>query len=97
MHVRGIVNSEWWMGKLGLATGRSENLIMLVRVSIEELEGRAAMRKPGYVAAFKAAAKAEADGRHLLIAEEALRELWAQYTAPGLGDELLNAGGCCGG
>jgi hypothetical protein len=68
-----------------------------VRVSVEELESRAAVRRPGYVEAFKAAAKLEADGRHLLITQEALRRLWAQYTAPGLGDEVWNGGGCCGG
>ena len=69
----------------------------LIRVSIAEVESRAAVRLPGYVAAFKAAARLEADGEHLIISQEALRELWAAYTAPGLGDELLMGGGCCGG
>jgi hypothetical protein len=69
----------------------------LVRVSVAEVEGWAAMRLPGYVEAFKAAAVAEPDGQHLLITQEALRVIWSRYTAPGLGDELLNGFGCCGG
>ncbi len=71
----------------------------LVRVSVEELESRAKVRLPGYVEAFKAAARSDpVSAGHLLIPAATLRELWQQYTAPGLGDELLTAGnGCCGG
>jgi hypothetical protein len=71
--------------------------ISLIRVSLAELESRAGKRKPGYVEAFMSVAKLEEDGQHLLISEEALRHLWRTHTAPGLGDELLNQPGCCGG
>jgi hypothetical protein len=66
-------------------------------VSLAEVEARAAVRLPGYVEAFKAAAKVDpSKPGHLLISQRELRELWARYTAPGLGDELGRLGGCCG-
>jgi len=68
----------------------------LIRVSLAELESRAGKRKPGYVEAFMSVARMEADGQHLLISEDALRQLWRTHTAPGLGDELLSQAGCCG-
>jgi hypothetical protein len=63
----------------------------------EEVESRAAKRRLGYVEAFKAAATPDPDGLHLVISDQVSRELWRAYTAPGLGDELLTGGGCCGG
>ena len=79
------------------ATRHSPLTTPMIRVSLAEVESRAAIRKPGYVEAFKAAATLDPDGEHLTIPQETLRQIWAEYTAPGLGDELLNGGGCCGG
>ena len=56
---------------------------------IEEVESRATKRRLGYVEAFKAAAAPDPDGLHLVISDQALRELWRSYTSPGLGVELL--------
>jgi hypothetical protein len=69
----------------------------LVRITPEELAKRAALRKPGYEEAFQLASVTDADGRRLLISQEALRVLWEEFGAPGLGDEIHAPSGCCGG
>jgi hypothetical protein len=64
----------------------------LIRVKIAELESRATSRKPGYVAAFKAAATPDPDGQHLLIDPQKLNELLARYA-----DILDISRACCDG
>ena len=68
-----------------------------MRITPEELAKWAALRKPGYEEAFQLASVTDADGRHLLISQEALRVLWEEFGAPGLGDEIHAPSGCCGG
>jgi hypothetical protein len=66
---------------------------MFVRVSIAELETRAATRKPGYIEAIKAAAKPDPQSAaHLLIDASILNDLRHRYS------DILDMGHiCCGG
>jgi hypothetical protein len=67
---------------------------IVMRLTLEEIRSRAAVRKPGYAEALQAAGVADADGLHWRIPLRALREIWAAYGAPGL--DLEHGGGCAG-
>jgi hypothetical protein len=68
---------------------------VLIRLSIDDIERNASRRLPGYKEALQAAARPDpASPGHIYIPESVLRELWHAHTAPGLGDELDQLGGC---